>query len=82
MKIMCLGAHRVKKVRIQTLKVEFEFLSMKDTNLIDNSCMKLNGIITNIWALGEPVEEAYAVKKLLRAIPEKVFTDQIDDRTI
>lgn len=46
-KTMCLGADRVKKARIQTLKAEFEFLSMKDTELIDEFCMKLNGIVTN-----------------------------------
>lgn len=29
-KLMCLGGDRVKKARIQTLKAEFEFMSMKE----------------------------------------------------
>lgn len=70
-KTMCLGADRVKAAKIQTLKAEFEFLTMKDTELIDDLCMRLNGIVTNIRALGESVDEAYVVKKLLRAVPEK-----------
>lgn len=70
-KTMCLGADRVKKARIQTLKAEFEFLNMKDTELIDDFCMRLNGLVTNIRALGETVNEAYVVKKLLRAVPSK-----------
>ncbi|XP_074336016.1 uncharacterized protein LOC141673182 [Apium graveolens] len=70
-KTMCLGADRVKKARIQMLKAEFEFLNMKDTELIDDFCMKLNVIVTNIRGLGENIDEAYVVKKLLRAIPSK-----------
>lgn len=31
--------------------------------------MKLNGIVTNIRALGEELKESYAVKKLLYAMP-------------
>lgn len=68
-KTMCLGADRVKKARIQTLKAEFEFLSMKDSELIDDFCMKLNGLVTNIRALEETIDEAYVVKKLLRSVP-------------
>ncbi|XP_074378634.1 uncharacterized protein LOC141720181 [Apium graveolens] len=70
-KTICQGADRVKKARIQTLKTEFEFLNMKDTELIDDFCVKLNGIVTNIRALRESIDEAYVVKKLLRAVPEK-----------
>ncbi|XP_074378345.1 uncharacterized protein LOC141719880 [Apium graveolens] len=70
-KTMCQRADRVKRARIQTLKTEFEFLNMKDTELIDDFCVKLNGIVTNIRALGESVDEAYVVKKLLCAVPEK-----------
>lgn len=70
-KTMCLGADRVKKARIQTLKAAFEFLNMKDTKLIDNFCMRSNHLVTNIRASGETVNEAYVVKKLLRAVLSK-----------
>lgn len=70
-KTMCLGAERVKNARIQTLKSEFESLCMKETEAIDDFCMKLNGLVTTIRALGEEVQEAYVVKKLLRAVPSK-----------
>lgn len=83
-KTMCLGADRAKQAKIQTLKSEFESLSMKDTDLIDDLCMKLNGIVSNIRALGEPVAEAYVVKKLLRAAPTKFLqiASTFNDRTI
>lgn len=66
-----LGADRVKIARIQILKAEFEASSMKEVEPLDDFCMKLNGLVTNIRALGGEVNEAYVVKKLLRAIPSK-----------
>lgn len=70
-KTLCQGADRVKKARIQTLKTEFESLQMKDNDQLDDFCMRLNGLVTNIRALGEEINESYVVKKLLRAVPTK-----------
>lgn len=33
--------------------------------------MKLNGLVTNIRALEEKIEETYVVKKMLRDVPTK-----------
>lgn len=71
LKTLCLGADWVKKAKIQTLKAKFESLCMKDTESIDDFCMRLNGLVTNIRTLGEIVEEAYVVKKLFRAVSSK-----------
>lgn len=70
-KTMCQGAERVKKARVQTLKGEFEALSMKDSDQLDDFYMKINGIVSNIRALGGDIAESYVVKKLLRAVPPK-----------
>lgn len=70
-KMLCQGADKVKKARIQTLKSEFEAMTMKEDETIDDFHMKMNGIVTNIRALGEKMEESYTVKKLLRAVPSK-----------
>ncbi|KAL8089642.1 hypothetical protein AgCh_039213 [Apium graveolens] len=70
-KMMCLGAEKVKMARAQTLKGEFEGLVIKETDQIDEFYLKLNGLVTNIRALGEKMEEAYVVKKLLKAVPFK-----------
>lgn len=37
--------------------------------MLDDFYMKLNGLVTNIRALGEEMKESYVVKKLLRAVP-------------
>lgn len=68
---VCQGADKVKKAKAQTLKGEFEALNMKEAEQIDEFYMKLNGLVTNIRALGENIEETYVVKKLLRAVPSK-----------
>lgn len=70
-KIMCQGADRVRKARIQTLKAEFESLRMDDTERLDDFYMKLNGLVSTIRALGEEMKESYVVKKLLRAVPSR-----------
>lgn len=70
-RVMSQGAERAKAAKVQTLKAEFEGLNIKDTELLDDFCMKLNGLVTNIRALGEDVKETYVVKKLLRAVPQK-----------
>lgn len=70
-KTMCQGAEKVKAAKVQTLRAEFEPLHMKDTDQLDDFCMRLNGLVTNIRALGDEVTKAYVVKKLLRAVPSK-----------
>lgn len=65
------GAEQVKKARVQTLKTEFEALNMKESDKLDDFYMKLNGLVTNIRALGEEVKESHVVKKLLRAVPAR-----------
>ncbi|XP_074328285.1 uncharacterized protein LOC141666187 [Apium graveolens] len=71
LKIMCQEADRVKAARIQKMKADFESLSMKESELVDDICMRLNGLVTNIRVLGEEVSESYVVKKLLRSVPKK-----------
>ncbi|XP_074322820.1 uncharacterized protein LOC141659792 [Apium graveolens] len=70
-KTLCQGAEKVKQARVQTLKAEFEALCMKDSDQLDDFYMKLNGLVTNIRALGEEMQESYIVKKMLRAVPSR-----------
>lgn len=70
-KTMCQGAEKVKTAKIQTLKAEFESLHMKEMDALDDFYLKLNGIVSNVRALGEEMAESYIVKKILRAVPPK-----------
>lgn len=70
-KTLCQGLDKVKAAHVQTLKAEFEGMIMKDSEQIDNFYMRMNGLVTNIRALGEEMEESYVVKKFLRSVPSK-----------
>lgn len=83
-KIMCIGADRVQKVKVQTLKTDFETMVMKETDQLDEFCMRLNSVVANIHILGEKMEESNVVKKLLRAVSPKYLqivstTEQFGD---
>ncbi|XP_074369714.1 uncharacterized protein LOC141711188 [Apium graveolens] len=65
------GVDPMKQARIQTLKYKFEALSMKESEQIDDFHLKMNGLVMNIRALWEEMDEAYVVKKLLRAVPSR-----------
>ncbi|KAL8102551.1 hypothetical protein AgCh_027166 [Apium graveolens] len=71
LKMMCQGADRAKKAKVQTLRTEFESLVMKDNEQIDEFYLKLNGLVMNIRALGESITESYVVKKMLRVVPTR-----------
>lgn len=64
-KITCHGAERVKTDKIQTLKAEFEAMSIKESESLDDFYLKLSSLVTNIRTLGETIHESYIVKKLL-----------------
>ncbi|XP_074336139.1 uncharacterized protein LOC141673302 [Apium graveolens] len=70
-KTVSLGATKVKQAKAQTLKSEFESINMKDTDQLDDFCMKLNGLVARIRALGKTIGEEYVLKKMLRAVPAK-----------
>lgn len=68
---MHLGAERVREAKLQTPKADFENLKMKETESVDDFAMRLTSAVNQIRTLGEKLEEAYAVKKFLRAASSK-----------
>ncbi|XP_074347159.1 uncharacterized protein LOC141685989 [Apium graveolens] len=48
---MCLGADRVKKAKVQTLKSEFESMKMKESEQLNDFCYILNNLVANIRTL-------------------------------
>ncbi|XP_074360312.1 uncharacterized protein LOC141704474 [Apium graveolens] len=70
-KNLCQGSDKMKVARVQTLKSEFETVSMKESKQVDDFYMRINGLVTNIRTLGEEINESYVVKKFLRYVPPK-----------
>ncbi|CAN6326045.1 unnamed protein product [Urochloa humidicola] len=71
LKTMHIGAKRLRDAKMQTLKLEFEGLRMKETESVDEFAVRLTTVVNKIHTLDEDIEESYVVKKFLRAVPRK-----------
>ena len=68
---MNVGVERVKKVKIRTLKHEFEMLTMREEESVAYFAAKLTKLVAHMRSLGEKIDEGTIVSKLLRATPAK-----------
>ncbi|XP_035843200.1 uncharacterized protein LOC118490096 [Helianthus annuus] len=71
LKLRYLGAERVQKARLHTLRSEFEAMRMKDGESIDEYAGKLSGMISKYSSLGETLEDKVVVRKFLDTVPDK-----------
>jgi hypothetical protein len=62
-KMMRIGADRVKEVNAQRLLQEFENIKFKDGETVEDFGMRLTNLVGNLRVLGEQVEDARVVKK-------------------
>jgi len=71
-KTMRLGADRVKEVNAQKLLGEFEAMTFKPGESIDDFALRITKLVTDLRGLGEQsVTDARVVKKFLRVVPAK-----------
>ncbi|XBJ20350.1 hypothetical protein VPH35_011190 [Triticum aestivum] len=68
---MHVGVERIRESRIQSLRSEFDNLKMADGESVDDFATKFTTLVGHIHELGDPMEEKYVVKKLLRAVSNK-----------
>ncbi|CAL4903867.1 unnamed protein product [Urochloa decumbens] len=71
LKTMHIGAKRLRDAKMQTLRLEFEGLRMKEAESVDEFAVRLTTVVNKIQTLGEDIEESYVVRKFLRAVPSK-----------
>lgn len=70
-KSMHMGADRVQRAKVQTLKRELEKLNMKEKESVDEFAARLTTIVSQMRTLGEKKEELEVVEKILRAVSRK-----------
>jgi hypothetical protein len=69
---MRLGAERVKEVNAQKLLAEFESISFKSGETIEDFAVRIGKLATDLKGLGESsVDDARVVKKFLRVVPPR-----------
>ena len=71
LKLRYLGADRVQKARLHTLKSDFEALRMKEEDSIDDFAGRLSGMVSKYSSLGATLEDSVLVRKLLDSVPDK-----------
>jgi hypothetical protein len=65
---MRLGADCVKDVNAQKLLKEFENISFKEGETIDDFGMRITDLLANHKSLGEMVEDTHVMKKFLHVV--------------
>ncbi|KAK1558075.1 hypothetical protein QYE76_007528 [Lolium multiflorum] len=65
---------RVREARIQSLRSEFDGLKMSYAESVDDFAAKFTTLVGRIRELGDPMEEKYVVKKLLRVVSKKYIS--------
>ena len=71
LKTMRLGADRVKEVNAQKLLSEFEQITFKQGETIDEFAIRILKLATDLEGLGEKIADSRVVKKFLRVVPAR-----------
>ncbi|GJT62355.1 hypothetical protein Tco_1005888 [Tanacetum coccineum] len=66
-----IGEERVQQARLQTLKLDFEMLQMKEDETIDTFTTKLTTLVNKAVSLGHTMEDETLVHKLLNVVPDR-----------
>jgi hypothetical protein len=65
------GNEKVKDTKLQTYRIQFEQLKMKEYETIGKYFMRVEEMVNAMKTLGEKIEEHSLVQKILRSLPDR-----------
>jgi hypothetical protein len=81
-KSMRVGVDRVKDANAQRLLMDFENIIFNDGETVDDFTMRINGMVLDLRSMGDTVEDAKVVKKMLRVLPKRYAQIAISIETL
>ena len=69
-------------VRLQTLRLQFESLKMKESESIDLFMTRVSGLVTQFQTYGELLEQKIVVQKILRCLTKKFAAKDLSKFTL
>lgn len=68
LKTMYVGADRVLKAKLQTVKTEFDGLQRRDGESVDEFAIRITTVLSKMHTLGAKIEDSYVVEKVLHVV--------------
>ena len=65
------GNENVKDAKLQTYRLKFEQLKMNEDETVSKYFLRIEEIVNAMKGLGENIDEASLVQKMLRSFPER-----------
>ena len=81
-KTLRMGVERVRESRAQVMRRDFENLSFKEGETMEDFALRLTGLISDLQELGDDIDEIKAVRKFLRVVPPRYAQVAISIETL
>ncbi|XP_073223450.1 uncharacterized protein [Cicer arietinum] len=65
------GIDKVQKIRLQSIRGDFETLKMKDSESISDNCFRVKTIVNQMKRYGDKIEDVRVAEKIFRSLTPK-----------
>nr|XP_011460338.1 PREDICTED: uncharacterized protein LOC105350323 [Fragaria vesca subsp. vesca] len=71
LKVEFKGSDKVRAVKVQSLRRDFEYTKMNETELLSDYCTRLTDLVNQMETYAEPIPEKRVVQKILMSLNRK-----------